>query len=109
MKASRRVITVTIISGLLSCLATTPVVSESKKTGNRSGGHQSLHMADKIVANSSAQWSADPKKGWVRAEERHKEQERRESTSKFKSNNGRQKSGSGKDITSDGISKGARK
>jgi hypothetical protein len=64
-------------------------------------------MSDKALANRNAQWSADPEKGWVRAEERHKEQERRESTSKFKSNNGKQPSGNAKD--SQGTSKGARK
>jgi hypothetical protein len=70
----------TLMSGLLSCLATTPVVSESKKSGNGFDGH-----------SYSAQWSADPEKGWVRTEERHNKQERSESTSKFKSNNGSKK------------------
>jgi uncharacterized lipoprotein YmbA len=29
-------------------------------------------MSEKGFANGNAQWSADPEKGWVRAEKRHK-------------------------------------
>jgi hypothetical protein len=29
-------------------------------------------MSEKGAANTNAQWSADPDRGWVRADERHK-------------------------------------
>jgi hypothetical protein len=34
------------------------------------GSKAEAHMSDKGRASTNAQWSADPKKGWVRAEER---------------------------------------
>ena len=36
------------------------------------GGKVGAYMSAKGRANTNAQWSADPDKGWVRAEERHR-------------------------------------
>jgi hypothetical protein len=41
-------------------------------------------MSTKGASNSNAQWSADPTRGWVRADERHKMHEKADAT---KSNN----------------------
>jgi hypothetical protein len=42
-----------------------------KKLINHRGGQASAHMSPKGSANSNAQWSADPARGWIRADERH--------------------------------------
>jgi hypothetical protein len=35
------------------------------------GGKAVDHMSEKGTANTNGQWSADPDRGWMRAEERH--------------------------------------
>ena len=45
--------------------------SQAKNLANHRGGQASDHMSPKGSANSNAQWSADPTRGWVRADERH--------------------------------------
>ena len=35
------------------------------------GGQASQHLSIKALTNTNAQWSADPERGWVRADERH--------------------------------------
>jgi len=42
-----------------------------KNAINQRGGQASAHMSPKGSANSNAQWSADPTRGWIRANERH--------------------------------------
>ena len=42
-----------------------------KSFTNQRGGQASAHMSAKGSANSNAQWSADPTRGWIRADERH--------------------------------------
>lgn len=37
----------------------------------KAGGQAESHMSSKGSANSNAQWTADPVRGWVRADERH--------------------------------------
>ena len=44
---------------------------KGKRPTHHSGGQASAHMSPKGSANSNAQWSADPTRGWVRANERH--------------------------------------
>lgn len=61
---------------LLSALIFTPVIQfeangQGKKSSHQRGGQASTHMSPKGSANSNAQWSADPTRGWIRAEERH--------------------------------------
>ena len=42
-----------------------------KNLNNHRGGQASAHMSPDGSANSNAQWSADPSRGWIRANERH--------------------------------------
>jgi len=49
----------------------------SKSGGPHKGGKAASHMSGKGMENTNAQWSADPERGWVRAEERHKDQDQR--------------------------------
>jgi len=46
------------------------------------GSKAEAHMSDKGRANTNAQWSADPKKGWVRAEERQQLRDDKKENSK---------------------------
>jgi len=45
--------------------------AQNKHSTDHSGRQGGVHMSTKGSANSNAQWSADPTRGWVRAEERH--------------------------------------
>ena len=40
------------------------------------------HSSERARANTNAQWSADPDHGWVRADERHRPQDHRQSPDK---------------------------
>jgi len=61
---------------LLSALIFTPVIQfeangQGKKSIHQRGGQASSHISPQGNANSNAQWSADPTRGWIRADERH--------------------------------------
>ena len=64
---------------------------------NQRGAKAAEQMSTKGGSNSNAQWSADPVRGWVRAEERHKNHEKTASSDATKQNDGKRKSkGKGK-------------
>ena len=42
-----------------------------KQIVSQRGGKAADHMSEKGSTNGNAQWSADPERGWVRAEGRH--------------------------------------
>jgi len=44
---------------------------QDKKLAHQPGGQASAHLSPKAGVNSNAQWSADPTRGWIRADERH--------------------------------------
>ena len=71
---------------------------QSDKGSNR-GGQASSHMSSKGSANSNAQWSADPERGWVRADERQQRQHESQVTGKSKQNRGKQKTSGAKEKT----------
>ena len=60
--------TVVILAALT--LASMKLVAQNAEAAPSKGGKAEAHMSDKGRANTNAQWSADPEKGWVRAEER---------------------------------------
>jgi len=47
-------------------------VGAERHVSTQRGANAADHMSEKGFANGNAQWSADPEKGWVRAEKRHK-------------------------------------
>jgi hypothetical protein len=55
------------------------------------GGNAPSHMSSKGLENSNAQWSADPERGWVRAEDRHQLKSGRHPTKASKENRGQHK------------------
>ena len=52
-------------------------------------GKAAEHLSERGRANSNAQWSADPDRGWVRADERHRLREKSDTPEKH--NNGQKK------------------
>ena len=42
-----------------------------KNTASHHSGQAAAHMSSSASVNNNAQWSADPARGWVRAEQRH--------------------------------------
>lgn len=70
--------------------------SAGKGNVNRGGGKATERMSDKGALNTNGQWSADPDRGWVRANERNnKMHEKGGSSDRIKQNHGKQK-GKGK-------------
>jgi hypothetical protein len=52
-------------------ISTALAAGAGKNVISRGGGKAAEHMSAKGSGNTNAQWSADPERGWVRAEERH--------------------------------------
>lgn len=81
-----------IISALLFFLCNSPAFAGGGKGGaSRAGGQAASHMSAQGLENTNAQWSADPDRGWVRADERHELHEQRHKPSVSKDNPGRHK------------------
>ena len=70
MKPANFFIAALLMSALITSAGKTAVAVGAGK-GNQRGGNATEHMSSKGAANTNAQWSADPEKGWVRASERH--------------------------------------
>jgi len=76
----KRKTTVVILTALT--LASMRLVAQNAAAAPPKGGKAEAHMSDKGRANTNAQWSADPEKGWVRAEERQQLRDDKKETSK---------------------------
>ena len=72
--------TVVILAALT--LASMKLVAHNAEAAPPKGGKAEAHMSDKGRANTNAQWSADPEKGWVRAEERQQIRDDKKENSK---------------------------
>jgi hypothetical protein len=60
------------IVNLLLANVTAPVLAAGQgKNSQKQGGKLSTEGSSKETANQNAQWSADPKRGWVRSDESH--------------------------------------
>jgi len=94
MKSFSGILGVVLLSVLLG-----PWVHAAEAAGagngkaHQRGGEASERMSDKgKLNNNNSQWSADPERGWVRAEERHKvHDETRGTTDWIKKDNGKAK------------------
>jgi hypothetical protein len=72
-------VTVPILAALI--LASSILAPPNSEAAPPKRGKAGAHMSDKGRANTNAQWSADPEKGWVRADERHQiEKDKKENT-----------------------------
>lgn len=76
MKPARFIIAAMMLSALLINSPAAAVAAGGKGGTSQRGGKAAEHMSDKGAANSNAQWSADPDRGWVRSDERHKVHEK---------------------------------
>jgi hypothetical protein len=93
VKNAKHTVSLALLSVLLNGATTPCDAAQAKNFPSQRGGKADSHMSAKGSANSNPQWSADPERGWVRAEERHELNEERDavrqrSQSKFR-NNGR--------------------
>lgn len=65
-------ISVLAIANLLLASITAPILAAGQgKSSHKQGGKFSTEGRSKETANQNAQWSADPKRGWVRSDESH--------------------------------------
>jgi hypothetical protein len=66
------------VFGVLNALTLSAVSysahAAAKERTSQRGGRADTHMSTKGQENTNAQWSADPERGWVRADERHDQQ-----------------------------------
>ena len=63
-------------------LAASTLVPWTAGAAQSKGGKAESRMSDKGRANTNAQWMADPEKGWVRAEERHRLRDKQQESPK---------------------------
>ncbi|HEY7316008.1 MAG TPA: hypothetical protein VIE89_00425 [Candidatus Binatia bacterium] len=91
MKSNRYIAVISLLNALSFCSTHSPAHAGQGDKGSQGGGQAKSHMSSKGLANTNAQWSADPERGWVRAEERHERREESDETSTAKKNGGRQK------------------
>lgn len=84
---------ITLIAVLVDCNGIAFGAGAGKGNANQRGANAATQMNTKGASNTNAQWSADPVRGWVRADERHKMQEKTPAATK--QNDGVQK-GKGK-------------
>jgi len=95
MKTHKYVNVFVVLNALIFCLSGTAAqAGQAKKGSNSRGGQADSHMSEKGTTNSNAQWSADPLRGWVRAQERHELRDEKQNVKKGK---GKSSKGRGKD------------
>lgn len=80
-KEMRKPKTIVVIFAVLT-LASMKLVAQNAAAAPPKGGKADAHMSDRGRANTNAQWSADPDKGWVRAEERQQIRDDKKENSK---------------------------
>jgi hypothetical protein len=89
MKLNKYIAVFSLLNALTFCLTHSPANAGQGDKGSQHSGQAKSHMSSKGAANSNAQWSADPERGWVRADERHERHEESQETSKAKKNGGK--------------------
>ena len=74
--------TTVVILAALALASMKLVVAHNAEAAPPKGGKAEARISDKGRANTNGQWSADPEKGWVRAEERQQIRNDKKETSK---------------------------
>jgi hypothetical protein len=72
MRRARAIGAMTLAT-LLSVLTASTIGAEPGKGGVTQASKSAEPRSERGRANSNAQWSADPERGWVRAGERHRQ------------------------------------
>jgi len=70
MKSAKLIVGLIVATVLLPNWPTKASAAAAAKQVQR-GGKAADHMSERGSANTNAQWSADPERGWVRADKRH--------------------------------------
>jgi hypothetical protein len=83
MKFANNIVVAMLLSALVHTSAAN-AASADKNKGTQRGGKAAEHMSNKGSVNTNAQWSADPERGWVRADERHTQDKKNGVTSETK-------------------------
>ena len=84
MKAQKNSRVLLFSGALLLALSTQAAANgEGKNSAGHRGGQAATHMNSAGSMNNNAQWSADPTRGWIRADQR---QEPSEASAPAKSN-----------------------
>jgi hypothetical protein len=81
---------------LLMLNGSLPILADSVSLAGQEhprGGQGSKQMSNRASDNSNAQWSADPKRGWVRGDARRDIVEEKDSTNSSRANRGKAKAG----------------
>jgi hypothetical protein len=99
MKSNKYIAVFSLLNALTFCL--THSLANAGQSDAQRGGQAKSHMSSKGAANSNAQWSADPERGWVRADERHERHEESHETSKTKKNGGKHNAKGAKEKSND--------
>jgi hypothetical protein len=97
MKPNKYIAVFSLLNALAFCSTHSSANAEPGDKGSQRGGQAKSHMSSKGSANSNAQWSADPERGWVRAEERQQRRDESQATGKSKQNRGKQKGNGAKE------------
>jgi hypothetical protein len=80
MKFANYIVVAMLLTALVHTSAASAASADKNKVNQR-GGKAAEHMSTQGSANTNAQWSADPERGWVRADERHKQDKKNGATS----------------------------
>lgn len=92
MKPTHYVAILAILNAMLLCYTNSSAqAGEGKGNSARRVGKAGSHMSSKGLDNTNAQWSADPDRGWIRADELHELHDQRQTTPKAKQNLGKNK------------------
>lgn len=86
---------VILIALLIDCIGVAFGAAAGKGSLNQHGARAASQMSTKGASNNNAQWTADPVRGWVRADERHKIQQKTASSKATQQSDGTQR-GKGK-------------
>jgi hypothetical protein len=83
------------VFGVLNALALSSIhysahAAQEKGQTSQRGGKADTHMSANGRENTNAQWSADPDRGWVRADERHDLHKQEQSTVRDKKTRSKQ-------------------
>jgi hypothetical protein len=70
MKPAKYIAVFGVLNALTLSLTNYSAHAAAKERTSQRGGHADAHMSAKGQENTNAQWSADPDRGWVRADER---------------------------------------
>lgn len=91
MKPNKYIAVFSLLNVLACCLTHASADAGQGDKGLQRSSQAKSHLSSSGIANTNAQWSADPERGWVRAEERHQRKEESDDTNTVKKNGGKHK------------------